>query len=217
MAAATMASSPIGSLAPPDAQPFERHILALLTQILQEPSPSFPFPTGDQIGGTATSTPDLPRYDGEKTKAQSAIESAIIALGERAGGPERRPSPATATASQGSLMTPDWTPPPVESYPPSRTASGASTATSRPPLSSDNSTTPTSFSSTHSSYSHRPSERSMSVDQSSKGYGWGKTASQAGAMTAEKELALLRAQVQDIARVCKVSYIHRCKGAVQLT
>lgn len=220
MAAATVAPSSVPSLAPPDAEPFERHVLALLTQFLQQPSPSFPFPTGDLSGDGNPVVNDLPRYDGKRTKTQTAIESAIIALGERASEASRRPSPATVVPAQASLMTPDWTPPLTDSsFSSAGVASATSTDVSRPPLFSDDSTTPTSYSSTHSSsyapYAHPG--RSMSVSSYSgqqKPYapslnaaGWGKSPSQAGSMTAEKELALLRAQVQDIARVCKV----RCK------
>ena len=199
--ATTMSASPAPSLAPADAEPFERHILALLTQFLEHPSPSYPFPT-NAISSSSVG-PDLPSYNGQKTQAQIAIESAIISLGERAAAADRKPSPQSGTnISRASLMTPDWTP--IES---------ADQRPSPQPITSDQSNTPTSNqpsftdSINASDFGSNVSQISRSFTDTSVSAGWSKSPSQAGHMSAEKELALLRAQVQDIARVCKVSRV----------
>lgn len=199
--ATTMSASPAPSLAPPDAEPFERHILALLTQFLQQPSPSFPFPTDKK--SSSSFNPDLPWYDGQKTNAQIAIENAIFSLGDRAAAAERKPGPQPGTSiSRASLMTPDWTP--LES---------TDLRPSPQPITTDQSNTPTSNQPSFSD-SMNASDFGGTDDQHSKSFadtsvsaGWSKSPSQAGQMSAEKELALLRAQVQDIARVCKVGRI----------
>lgn len=196
-----MSASPAPSLASPDAEPFERHILALLTQFLQQPSPSYPFPTNAVCSSSVA--PDLPSFNGQKTKAQTAIENAIISLGDRAAAGERKPSPQSGTSiSRASLMTPDWTP--IES---------TDQRPSPQPIRSDQSNTPTSrqpsFSNpvNASDFGNNDSQVARSFADTSVSAGWSKSPSQAGHMSAEKELALLRAQVQDIARVCKVGRV----------
>lgn len=249
----TMATAMLSSAstlgAPPDATPFESHILSLLSLISQHPSPSFPFPAG---ANASQPKPDatLAPYDGKKTEAQLAIEAALIDLGGRVWAAEReKKAPSDPTQSQSNAAggnalgpgrgqapypTPDWTPPATESElsesqdtlssfkrPPSgQNPSFSQTSMSHPliagsiashPLSASLST-PASHISMPRQSGHAPHSILTTASGASvltggpAAAGWPQRGSiSESGMTAEKELELLKAQVQDIARVCKVS------------
>jgi osomolarity two-component system sensor histidine kinase NIK1 len=201
---------PAGSASPglaPDSSPFEQYLLALLSVISQAPSPSYPFPTSD-TPAPATGDIKLQPFTGEKTDAQQAIEAAVIALGSRLKETERVPSPAKVNAPATSLLTPEWTPPPVDA----ELVSGSPECcpSCARPIFDQN--TPTPHASGQSGdFGSVPLRSSMSTPSRSNmpntPAGWSTNAAdRAGGMSAEKELELLRAQVQDIARVCKVSF-----------
>ncbi|KAK4688001.1 osomolarity two-component system, sensor histidine kinase NIK1, partial [Tremellales sp. Uapishka_1] len=188
-----MASSVIR--APDTPTPFESHLLSLLSLISKEPSPSFPFPS-EAAAAPPAQRFALSSYQGPRSRAQEAIEKAVIALGERATSerantkqdPRLSSNPTPLPHHTTTLPTPEWTPPipdlTTESTCPTCARALNSTPTPQPlfptshPLSMSLSTPPTqlSFASNGSSDS---------------------------GMSAEKELILLKAQVQDIARVCK--------------
>jgi len=189
MAAVPSGSRPSG-LFPPDSSAFEQHILSLLSVISQPPSPAYPFPTSDSPLPTSTEI-KLEPFAGEKTDAQYAIEKAIINLGGRVRESERVPSPHAAQAglanpTNASLLTPEWTPPPVDA-----------------PVISDSPPTacPTCARSFYDQSTPTPSDAVRELQSTPAGW----STNLNGGMSAEKELELLRAQVQDIARVCKVS------------
>jgi hypothetical protein len=106
MAAVAPSGSPPPDLFPQDSTPFEQHILSLLSIISQQPSPSYPFPASDS-SPPITADVKLESFNGQKTDAQHAIESAIINLGDRI-----RASPNITQPNQnrpGSLvMTPEF-------------------------------------------------------------------------------------------------------------
>jgi osomolarity two-component system sensor histidine kinase NIK1 len=188
-----MAAIPSGSLPsdlfPSDSSAFEEHILTLLSVISQQPSPAYPFPTSDSPLPT-TAEIKLEPFVGEKTDAQHAIEKAIISLGGRIRESERVPSPhavqnALVNPTNASLLTPEWTPPPGDAV-----EIGASPPTACP-------TCARSFSDQITPTPSNPPREIQSTPA-----GWSTNPN--GGMSAEKELELLRAQVQDIARVCKV-------------
>jgi osomolarity two-component system sensor histidine kinase NIK1 len=195
----TMAAIPSGSLPsglfPSDSSAFEEHILSLLSVISQQPSPAYPFPTSDSPLPT-TAEIKLEPFVGEKTDAQHAIEKAIISLGGRIRESERVPSPhavqnALVNPTNASLLTPEWTPPPGDAL-----EIGDSPPTACPTCarSFSDQITPTS------------SNQAREVQPTPAGW----STNPNGGMSAEKELELLRAQVQDIARVCKVSSLLPC-------
>lgn len=209
MAAVAPTGSPSPGLFPPDASAFEQHILSLLSVISQQPSPSYPFPTSDSPLPT-TAEIKLEPFTGKKTDAQQAIETAIISLGGRVRESERVPSPrsgqnANITTTNPSLLTPEWTPPPGDALEIGDSPPTACPSCARP--FSDQST-PTPHTANFGSH---PMESTLSTPSRSTRQapatpaGWS-TNPAGGGMSAEKELELLRAQVQDIARVCKVSF-----------
>lgn len=194
-----------------DPSGFEAHILGLLSIISEAPSPSYPFPA-------SVSPPSLPLrpYGGQKTSIEEAIERGILALGERlsqAETPKYSPSPAADTPSllrhpspspaSTNLLTPEWSTPSGQESP----------AGQLPPVCSSCSRemgpdgTPTKASIGQRGILPKiatgvtTSESLPSALPSATSGGW---AGDSG-MSAEKELELLKAQVQDIARVCKVS------------
>lgn len=192
MAAVASSGLPPPGLIPADSSAFEQHVLALLSLISQQPSPSYPFPHSDSPLPTAGEI-KLEPFSGKKTDAQHAIETAIISLGGRIRDSERGASPhaaqnVTANPVNASLLTPEWTPPPGDALqigdsPPSACPTCARSL-------SDQST---------------PTPSNPIREVSATPAGWS-TNPAGGGMSAEKELELLRAQVQDIARVCKVSH-----------
>ena len=210
---------------PEGASLFQEHLLTLLLTISQHPSPSFPFPspTNDGIASLAP-------FSGDKTPADDAIERAVLAIGERirndATHVSRQPSPVTVTQKKAGppppapLLTPDWTPPiddeqpspvaPVES-PPTKCASCSRPIHSTPnPRNSPPASQPLSlsFSTPQQPVSQRllPNPTHNILTTASGASVLTRTAWPPAAdsgMSAEKELELLKAQVQDIARVCK--------------
>lgn len=124
-----------------------------------------------------------PAVSGPQTPAQKAIQQAILSLGQRAA--------SASSSGQQPLVTPTRTPPP-------------------PPVAEDNSAlpyacpecsaplrrnvTPTSTFATLELNSPRAPHQAS----------WNSGGVGESGMSAEKELELLKAQVQDIARVCKV-------------
>lgn len=212
---------------------FQSHLLALLSNISQHPSPSFPFPAKDNALQPAEDSLILSPYGGAKSQAEEAIERAVIALGERVRSAERSPSPPKKDVkpepkSTANLPTPEWTPPVNNT-----TSTNTCPACTRP---ISDSSTPTNQPLAFPSPSSHPLQVSLSTPSgqlsamrplssssiphniitTSNGAsvliggpgaaGWNVRGSVGeSGMSAEKELELLKAQVQDIARVCKVS------------
>ncbi|OCF34070.1 atypical/HisK protein kinase [Kwoniella heveanensis CBS 569] len=209
---------------------FQAHTLALLSLISQHPSPAFPFPTnGQDPSGHLT----LSHFSGKKTPAEEAIERAIIALGERVWAAEKgqgivhqgvKIPPGMHQASD--LLTPEWTPP--ISDPGAHHLAEPHCPTCHRPVSETS--TPTMFSQPASIYSSHPLSVSLSTPHTQMrplasnnlnhsphsilttssgasvltgGPGAASWSVGDSGMSAEKELELLKAQVQDIARVCK--------------
>ncbi len=215
---------------------FQTHLLSLLSIISQHPSPSFPFPSKADSPQPLPDAVTLTPYAGQKSLAEDAIEKAVMALGERVWSAEHTPSPIAKevkpeTQSHAELLTPEWTPPDIDT--PShicptctRPISDSSKPTNPPPpptfssasshpLSVSLSTPAAQLSATRplTSSSNHPTPHNIltasngaSVLTGGPGAaGWGVRGSVGkSGMSAEKELELLKAQVQDIARVCKV-------------
>jgi len=213
MATIHPSGSPAPGFPPPDASAFEQHILALLSVISQQPSPSYPFPSSDSPLPT-TSEVKLEPFTGKKTEAQQAIETAILSLGDRIKDTERGSSPhsiqtTTSNPANASLLTPEWTPPPGDAVQLSDSPTACPTCAR--PISNDSTPTPQAqigdFGSQPLRASFSTPSRSVR-DSPGTPAGWSTNPTErTGGMSAEKELELLRAQVQDIARVCKVSLI----------
>jgi len=194
---------PAVSGSPGDATPFEQHILSLLAAASEQASPSYPFP--DQ----PTSTP----FAGTKSQAQEAIERGIIALGQRTWNAERHP-PNIHSQQAAAMPTPAWTPPVPEhssAMCPTCTRPLDSTfqSLSSHPLNASLSTPPTQpsgarpiNSNPHSNATTSNGASAHNGDSGTASWGVRGSIGESG-MTAEKELELLKAQVQDIARVCK--------------
>lgn len=225
MASTASASVPDSPFSPVQGSTeFEQHLLALLSLISQHPSPSFPFPSKPHEGAAATSAPTddltLTPFDGKKSQAEDAIERAIIDLGKRVWKAERpipNPSPEPAQPPPGSntttLPTPEWTPPipPIPAQNPTTNICPTCARNPQPqytshPLAVSLSTPPVSRPHAQNSHSILTTSNGASVLTGGAGaVGWGVTRNVGeSGMTAEKELELLKAQVQDIARVCKV-------------
>jgi osomolarity two-component system sensor histidine kinase NIK1 len=202
-----------------EASLFQTHLLALLSSISAAPSPSFPFPDAQD--------PPLPAYNGHKTAVEEALERGVLAIGERLKLAERNPMAqasfgqqqqhASASNSkqqpQSQLLTPDWTPPVEAATKPGAVPHGAFAAAAG--ISGDAScptchrsavTTPTQQhpSSILKNISTSPQTPTNVIQDPFPALVSGNWAGDTG-MSAEKELELLKAQVQDIARVCKVS------------
>ncbi|TYJ56384.1 hypothetical protein B9479_002932 [Cryptococcus floricola] len=209
---------------------FQSHILSLLSVISQHPSPDYPFPSkadptsesSRQEGGSGSKQDNLSTFPGKKTPAEDAIERAIIALGDRVWTAERtqgqlmreirRDVPVQQTTD---LPTPDWTPPvpPESSEPP---APGPICPTCARSISANHditSFTPQQIASFYHPFTAAlstpppplpeqmffpPNVLAAYVNATSDN-----EPSDDSGLSAEKELALLKAQVQDIARVCK--------------
>jgi hypothetical protein len=220
------------------ATPFQVHLLSLLSNLNQEPSPSYPFPHGSEQHAW------LSPFVGEKTPAEAAIERGLLALTGRLGssaaggqgtvgdGPGSKEDPKPRGTN---LLTPEWTPPVGDAdidHPPCPTCtrgytsasssyttdspSGAFPSAGSHPLSMSLSTPATQLSSYRSMnpnmslmpHSILTTPSGASVLTGGPGAAsWGTSRIGESGMTAEKELELLKAQVQDIARVCKVSLL----------
>ncbi|WWD17869.1 hypothetical protein CI109_102313 [Kwoniella shandongensis] len=196
--------SPSPVLAPEGSTDFQAHVLSLLSLISEHPSPAYPFPLkgAEPNGG-------LPTYSGEKSSAEEAIERAIVALGQRVWTAERTKPPQGPT----DLLTPEWTPPindptpvcPTCTRPISQTVPISQQLYSHP-LSQSLSTPPAQFRQMASSSGHSPHSiltTSSGASVLTGGPGAASWSVGDSGMSAEKELELLKAQVQDIARVCK--------------
>jgi osomolarity two-component system sensor histidine kinase NIK1 len=122
----------------------------------------------------------VPTFKGEKTPAQEGIERAILALGERVRIGERGSPINNAVAEPPvHLLKPEWTPP-------ADAPSTASSSRACPICATVSDSTP------------KPTNNHI-VKTAPPASGWAESG-----MSAEEELELLQAQVQDIARVCKV-------------
>ncbi|KAI9635269.1 two-component-like hybrid sensor histidine kinase 1 [Dioszegia hungarica] len=192
---------------PPGGAPsgFQAHLLGLMSIISEAPSPSYPFPTSP----TPQSFPLQP-YTGTKTTAEEAIERGVLALAERLAQAEtphaapppssdtpgllRQPSPSPASTS---LLTPEWVPPAGQADPlvcPTCSHDPRRDVTPRPEMGSKE---------------RRMADLTIGADvgaarsppsalSSASSYNMG-----GAGMSAERELELLKAQIADIARVCK--------------
>ncbi len=216
---------------------FQNHLLSLLSLISQHPSPSFPFPADIEPPNPASDASSLSPYEGKKSQAEEAIERAVIALGERVWNAERTPSPASKEVKPegkpaADLLTPEWTPPPADtqsstfcptctrpysdSLTPKNQPLAFSTASSHP-LSVSLSTPAAQLPAMrHITFSNHPMPHNILTTSTGASVltggagaaGWSVRGSvEESGMSAEKELELLKAQVQDIARVCKVRLI----------
>jgi osomolarity two-component system sensor histidine kinase NIK1 len=192
-----------------NASPFEQHILSVLAACSEQASPSYPFP--DQ--------PTLTPFTGTKTPVQEAIENAIISLGQRTWTAERHP-PNVHSQHVTNMPTPAWTPPVADNTPAMCSTctrpldSAFQTTFSSHPLAASLSTPPAQLSSIRPIPGAPVNPNPHSIITTSNGASvltggpgaasWGVRGSVGeSGMTAEKELELLKAQVQDIARVCK--------------
>ena len=205
MAAIPHSSSGSPGLFPTDSSAFEQHVLSLLSAISQQPSPSYPFPTSDSPLPT-TAEIKLEPFAGKKTDAQTAIEAAIISLGGRVKESERVTSPhsgqnANINPTNASILTPEWTPPPGDTLEVGSSPHTACPTCARPFA---DQSTPTPQNTNFSTHSNAASPTTRGTSATPEGWSTNPTG---GGMSAEKELELLRAQVQDIARVCKVSFL----------
>ena len=207
--------------------PFEAHILSLLSMITQQPSPGYPFPdqpTFRPFDGAKSQSQDIIERSvmslGKRLWDSERAVSASAATGDQG----------------ASLLTPDWTPPvadtrpvapasgpcptcarPAEQSSPSHMPTSATFPTiSSHPLSASLSTPPVPLSSIRpmGNSNNSPPHNILTTSNGAsvltggpQAAGWGVrgVAGETG-MSAEKELELLKAQVQDIARVCKVSH-----------
>lgn len=168
-------------------------------------------------GGKKSAT--LSTFPGKKTPAEDAIERAIIALGDRVWTSERtqahlvKDTKRDVPAQPGSdLLTPDWTPP-VPTLSDSSPDPVCPTC-ARPVSSTESSSfTPQQIASFYHPFTAAlstpppPLPEQMFFPQSVLAAYVSATSDSESAgdsgMSAEKELELLKAQVQDIARVCK--------------
>ena len=238
MADLAVRSTDSPSLGADDATAFQAHLLALLSVISQHPPPSFPFPTNPDSLQPNPDTLTFSPYPGDMSRAQDAIEKAVIALGQRVWDAERT-TPSLSkenklkAKSHTDLLTPEWTPPANDPEPPlpaicpicTRALSDSSTPTnsiptsfpspSSHPLSLSLSTPPGQLSAMRPIASNVLNPIPHNILTTSNGAsvltggpraaGWSVRGSVGeSGMSAEKELELLKAQVQDIARVCKV-------------
>lgn len=155
--------------------PFEEHILSLLTTLEQNPSLAFQ---------------TIPSPSASKTPIQEAIERGVLALAQRAGPPNNALISPSSSArlvpvnSNNIVITPVRTPPPLDTH--SAVCPSCSAPIYQPTAT--------------------PTSPFASLDLSSpRQTSWSNGSAVDTGMSAEKELELLKAQVQDIARVCKVS------------
>lgn len=200
---------------------FQSHLLSLLSTISAHPSPSFPFGQAPALISTSTNNDSptagvlleekdaLPPYKGSKTSTEQIIEDQVRELGFRVWESERaklatsagQPShqekiKAMIQKDDGILAdlppTPEYTP---QSDIETQDTSGAC------PACGHTRATPLAVSlSTPAAHVSVASGRSPLATTAAS---WGADMGASG-MSAEKELVLLKAQVQDIARVCKV-------------
>ena len=211
----------------PGANLYEAHILSLLSNISHQPSPSYPFPPEQR-----PAKQPLAPFSGEKSPAQEAIERAIITLGYRLWNAEKDVDGSNGIhfpPGQAPLPTPEWSDgdaemdsSPEQEVPHhqnircptcTRPVDGLNTSRSVPvgsvfashPLSSSLSTPPAMATRSHANVNpnaHSILTTSNGASVLTGGPGAAGWSGESG-MTAEKELELLKAQVQDIARVCK--------------
>ena len=205
----------------PTPTPFQSHLLSLLSTISAHPSPSFPFGQAPALISTSTNAQSptagvlleekdaLPPYKGSKTSTEQIIEDQIRELGFRVWESERaklatnagQPShqdkvKAMIQKDDGILAdlppTPEYTPQVDMEIQDSSGACPACGHTRATPLAVSLSTPAAHVSATSARSPSMTTAASWVADRSGSG------------MSAEKELELLKAQVQDIARVCKV-------------
>lgn len=219
---------------PPDASPFEAYILDLLSRISQLPSPAYPFPAPAQEGqaNTKPGAYNGDKTDAQAAIEQAVLALEERLRKAEQGKSAVGTSGATGQSAAASLPTPDWTPPASETDPAGGfcqtcarpfASQGPPSSLSHPmlttalashPLSASLSTPASHISSmrqgmqsTHAPHSILTTASGASVltgGPAAAGWPQRGSISESG-MSAEKELELLKAQVQDIARVCKVS------------
>lgn len=161
---------------PEGATAFEAHVLSLLSSFERQPTLAYAAPS--------TTLP--------KTEAQEAIEAALFALARRALPSQQQiqVQPNTRVADSSALIK-HKTPPPIDTAQCTVTCPSCGTSVQSPIVSV--ATPSTSFASLDISSSPRPVPNVAWINAHVNETG----------MSAEKELELLKAQVQDIARVCK--------------
>lgn len=164
---------------PEGATAFEAHVLSLLSSFERQPSLAYAAPS--------TSIP--------KTEAQEAIEAALFALAQRAIPADHSvlPQPDGHVADGAVLNNAYKTPPPIDVTQQHGSVACPHCGTSVQYPVTSLATPSTSFASLDISSSprHVPNVNWINAHVNETG------------MSAEKELELLKAQVQDIARVCK--------------
>ena len=232
MAAAATAGYGFHPFSAPDATPYEAHILSLLGTISQPPSPSYPFPSNQLPVKTPLTLYGGDKTSAQAVIEAAIVELGDrLWLAERKNGTANGGS---FQGQQAALPTPEWSPPvnddamsgslhkgqitgptcptcsrPV--HPPTQDASAANFSSL--PLATSLST-PTGPTSGIPNAKLNPNARNILTTSNGASVltggpgaaGWNRRpgVGETG-MTAEKELELLKAQVQDIARVCKVS------------
>jgi len=186
---------------PADGTPFEQHILSLLAATSEQASPSYPFP--DQ--------PTFSPFPGQKTQAQEAIEKGIIALGQRVWNAERHPPNSnsqngwTAPVQDHSMNMCATCTRPLDAFQQTFSSHPLAASLSTPPAQLSGIRPIPGATINPNPHSIITTANGASVLTGGPGAAnWGVRGSVGeSGMTAEKELELLKAQVQDIARVCK--------------
>jgi len=214
----------------PDTSPFEQHILSLLATFAQQPAPSYPFP--DQPAIALFDGPKTQAQESIELAVASLGQRLWAAERSPATSSSAfKESQQVLPNQPNDILTPAWTPPvsdqngqstpmcptctrPVEpSFQPLVTSATFPTISSHP-LATSLSTPPAQLSTirplTTSSLNPTPHSIITTSNGASVLTGGPGAASWSvrgavgeSGMTAEKELELLKAQVQDIARVCK--------------
>nr|ODO02759.1 atypical/HisK protein kinase [Cryptococcus depauperatus CBS 7855] len=209
---------------------FQSHILSLLSVISEHPSPGYPFPSsgepnpedGEEEDEDGKKKATLSTFPGKKTPAEDAIERAIIALGDRVWTAERtqlqliqESKRGVPTHSGADLLTPEWQPsdPSPAVQPSEQAAVGPVCLTCARQISPEAlGLTPQQTASFYHPFTAALSTPPPPLPEQmffppNVLAAYVSAANEAGGddsgMSAEKELELLKAQVQDIARVCK--------------
>ncbi|WVQ62174.1 uncharacterized protein L199_000312 [Kwoniella botswanensis] len=210
---------------------FQAHTLALLSLISQHPSPAFPFPTNgqDPAGHLTLSTFPGKKTPAEEAieRAIIALGERVWATERNQGVVHQAPKLPPGQHQASDLLTPEWTPPIASVIAASAQGVSPICPTCTRPI-SENTTPTNTYPSVYASHPlsvslSTPDAQMRQLPSSQFGFnpphsilttpsgqsvltgGPGSASWSVGdsGMSAEKELELLKAQVQDIARVCK--------------